>query len=461
MKLHTKLFLSFTIVIILMALFQSLFIQNRVENNFGRYLDKNLNDSIELMKEKIVDYYKVTGTLEGIEKEIFPYSDLWKQGRRRMQGIESGRVEIFVTNAEQLVVASSTGLEIGKSAENLNGFKELIYADGEKIGEIIVQKNNLGFIDVEKQFIRSSNLAVIISGLLAAITAVGISIFISKKMVKPLNQLMKGIEKIIQGERNVRLHIDSRDEFSELGEAFNKMLEKLNKNEQIRKNLVLDVAHELRTPLAILQGKLESIQEGAIKADEKTILELSDEVYRLNRLVNDLQQLSLAEAGELPLHKRATDINELIKRICGNFQGLAEEKGISIEFKEPSVSIVAVLDPDRMTEVLVNLIGNALKWTPPSGKVTITAEKEKGMAKIAVSDTGPGIKKEHLEFIFDRFFKADKSRKREDAGTGLGLSIAKGFVEAHGGTIQAESEEGKGTTLTIMIPTEGASSSTF
>ncbi len=244
----------------------------------------------------------------------------------------------------------------------------------------------------------------------------------------------------------------SKDEWRELGEAFNEMAGQLAKNEEVRQALVADVAHELRTPLTILQGELESIQEGVTQPNEEVILKLTDEVYRLKRLVNDLQQLSLAEAGKLPLHKQPVQIKELIQRISENFHWLADEKQITLRYDGIPEDVWIELDRDRITQVVVNLVGNALRHTPQHGLVAITGYEEDDCFIFRVSDNGPGIPKDVLPFIFERFYKRDPSRSRSESGTGLGLSIAKGYVEAHGGSITVASEINKGTTFTVILP---------
>jgi two-component system sensor histidine kinase BaeS len=252
-----------------------------------------------------------------------------------------------------------------------------------------------------------------------------------------------------------------------LGQAFNQMTEQLERNEEVRRNMVADIAHELRTPLAIISGKLESIQEGVLPLAAETLLPIQDETIRLSRLVQDLQQLSLAEAGKLPLHRQTLDMYLLLERIFEQFAFEFEERGI--EGKLLGESQVLQADSDRLTQVFVNLIGNALLHTSSGGKITvkvepweanvstIAGEKKSGGAKwiqVTVNDTGEGIPADELDRVFDRFYRVDQSRDRETGGTGLGLAIAKEFVQAHGGKIQAESEIGRGTCFRVLLPVD-------
>ena len=260
--------------------------------------------------------------------------------------------------------------------------------------------------------------------------------------------------------------------------------------------MVADIAHELRTPLAVILGKLESIQEGVLPSTPETILPIQDETLRLIRLVRDMQQLSLAEAGKLPMSLQAVDLRQLVERITEQFAIESEERGLKVEIIGEVREVIG--DPDRLTQVFVNLMGNALLHTPPGGSLRVLlAEAEKPVdermledetthvwldvfrrkrnkkmeekncrddnnptgslrsdswVEVAVVDSGEGIPEEELEHIFDRFYRVGKARERESGGTGLGLAIAKEFIQAHGGSIQVESKQGQGSCFRIFLP---------
>ncbi len=455
MKLQTKLIIAFIVIVLLMGISQSVFLQSRIRATFQDYLDQHTHNYMMRMEQILEQYYEETGSWKNAQQLFFSYDSSFGQGHGMMMrgmrmNMSMSSDDILLVDLNGIVIADSGATKIGSAGKDLSGKKVDLIVNGEKKGTLVLYQSKLQ--DLEKEFIHSSNTTILISGLIAALTAAIFSLFIARKISKPLKVLMMGIKQIASGEKAKEISISATGEFYELGEAFNDMARKLEHNEEIRRTLVADVAHELRTPLSILQGKLESIQEGVINPSEEIILELTDEVYRLNRLVRDLQQLSLAEAGKLPLNIQPIDIRLLIERICNQLQWLADEKEILLQFDKIPKEYYLQIDADRMTQVIVNLVGNALRHTPAQGRVEISAEARANSFIIQVADSGQGIPEDVLPHIFDRFYKRDTSRTRGESGTGLGLSIAKGFVEAHGGFITVESEKNKGTVFTITLP---------
>ncbi len=455
MKLQSKLIIAFSIIVLIMGISQSIFLQKKNQEIFKNYLEQQKVGFAERMQQTFVLYYEENGSWENVQQTIFNRglsmgrgNGMMKHGQFMNMGMQNFDVLLLDMNGN--IIADSTDTRIGMSGSNLNGFTLDVIVNEKKKGTLVFHQYKLQ--ELEQEFLKSSNTAIIFSGFITVVLAVLFSFWIARKMLTPLKDLTIGIQRIADGEKFNHVHIKTNDEFHDLGEAFNHMSQKLERNEEIRQSLVADVAHELRTPLTILQGKLESIQEGAIEATEETILELTDEVYRMNRLVNDLQQLSLAEAGMLPLHKQKVEMKTFIGRICLHLQWLADEKGITLKYGQIPDECYLDIDTDRMTQVIVNLVGNALRYTPEKGKVEVSIREEGDKLLIQIADTGPGIPDEAIPFIFERFYKTERSRTRHEGGTGLGLSIAKGFVEAHGGKISVESEINNGTTFTILFP---------
>jgi len=268
---------------------------------------------------------------------------------------------------------------------------------------------------------------------------------------KPLGQIFNAIDSVAEGDLSVRVPENNSDMFSELFSRFNKMVGELERSGQQRRNLTSDIAHELRTPLHIIQGNLEGIIDGVYQPTSEHINNTLDETNLLARLVNDLQTLSLAEAGQLPLHPTRFLLADLIEDLNSSFSSQAASLGISLQtnIADPSREITA--DYDRLTQVLSNLISNAIRHTPQAGIISIETESAAGGIRIAVRDTGSGIPTEDLPFIFDRFWRGDKSRT-DRGNSGLGLAIAKQLIQAHHGTIEVQSKIGEGTKFTIELP---------
>ena len=301
--------------------------------------------------------------------------------------------------------------------------------------------------------------AVTYATLAALISAILASFFISRQVVTPMLRMMSLSHRIAEGEYEERLSLpggqqaDQTDELGQLALSFNQMAEKLEKTETMRRQLIGDVTHELRTPLTAVKGYLEGLMDGVLPPDPETYQQIHSEIDRLQRLVNDLQELSRVEAGAIQLQLAPVSPASLIERIQSALGRQFEEKNIQLVTDvEPGLPDVLV-DKDRIIQVLTNLVGNALQYTPNGGKVTMTTRRERSEILFSVKDTGIGISAEQLTHVFNRFYRTDKSRNRASGGSGIGLTIAKALVQAHQGKIWAESSgEGKGSTFSFLIP---------
>jgi len=346
------------------------------------------------------------------------------------------------------------------------GFERSLRDGGASIGELHYYDPEVANLSKLRQGIPISILLLLI---VAAVVFILISLlvayWIARKLTAPLRHLIPAIKRVGGGEYGIGVPVTTKDEFGIVAESFNAMSAELRRTEEVRRSLVADVAHELRTPLTIVQGKLDLLQQGGDAVEPEQLLPLQDELIRLTRLVDDLHQLSLAEARKLPIDPQPTDMKALLERLIERVSFAAEDKRIRIGLAAAESSAKADVDPNRMSQVFMNLLMNAIRYTPEGGSIQVTVETgqrsaepdagafpAQGMLRIVVRDTGPGIAPEHLPHLFNRFYRTDESRDRSHGGMGLGLAIAQAFVLAHGGTIAAESELGKGAAFIVQLP---------
>jgi len=276
-----------------------------------------------------------------------------------------------------------------------------------------------------------------------------------RDIATPLADVMAAADAVAEGDLSVRVPERGPGDFGRLARSFNRMVEELERADQQRRNLTADVAHELRTPLHIIQGNLEGVLDGVYEPTSEHINATLDETRLLARLVDDLRTLSLAEAGQLPLTWEPVEVAELLADVGTSFSGQAEAAGIDlhVEIEGDASDLTITGDVGRLDQVLSNLLANALRYTPAGGAVMLLVQPRDGGVRIAVRDTGRGISPENLPYVFDRFWRGDRSRSHAGGvGSGLGLAIARQLVQAHDGRIGVESEPGRGTTFTVELP---------
>jgi len=303
-----------------------------------------------------------------------------------------------------------------------------------------------------KGALRGVTIGFFAAGLLGVLLALLLSIFLANRISKPLSELTDATKSIAKGDYARRVYVRGEREVEELADAFNTLSESLERNEVLRKNMVADIAHELRNPLATLRAQLEAIEDGIIEADKSAIDSLMEDTVLLTRLVEDLQQLSIVEAGRLELDMVLVDPGETVRGVASRFEQEFSQKGISLQLDVAGGLPQVKADQLRLAQVLGNLVKNSLQHTPDGGEIMVRAASSEGEVVFSVADTGSGINEEELPMIFERFYRTDRSRARATGGAGLGLSIARSLVEAHGGRIRAESERGKGTTISFTLP---------
>jgi signal transduction histidine kinase len=384
--------------------------------------------------------------------------------QRSWQGIQPYIVQLGEINGSRIILTDNTNTVVADSAEELVGTS---YSDDFSQGRKMIPPwagGSIGTIHVDPFESSEVNRAAmqiafnstgrffLWGGLIAIAVALVLTFILSRRILSPVKALTQAARRLGKGDFSQRVDVDEKGEVGELAESFNTMASDLEHNEQLRRNMVADIAHELRTPLSNLNGYLEAIRDGVVKPNPDTIRSLSEEGATLSRLVDDLQELSLADASELKLVYQPEDISTLINESVAAVRTKAAAKNITMSAELQAELPQANIDSHRIKQVLDNLLENAIAHTGREGSVTVTARRQAKDITVSVADTGEGISAQDLPNIFERFYRADKSRARSTGGSGLGLTIARRLVEAHGGRIWAESQPGQGSTFFFTLP---------
>jgi len=460
-SIRNKILTAFIIVIAVAVLTMAFTSRYYIGSVFTRYTSGYRTVITEQWEAFFHAYYARQGSWEGVEQLLIPRS----RGRGMVPANQpAGQVRsgthgllpgdgLLLADADGRVVLDSSDKMTGQtlSPSLLERGTPLLLND-QRIGTLIMEPQAVQAVQtLEEQFAHSLLRGVLWGGLIALLAGALLGFILAGQVTRPLARLTASARQFARRDFSHRLQLRQKDEVGKLAAAFNLMAESIEKNEKLRRNLLADVSHELRTPLTILQGNFESLQLGQAQPTPELLSSLYDEVLRLGRLVSDMEAINLAEAGKLPLNMRPIDVGALLQRAAGVFQLEAEERGIQLQIEsEPGEQTWTwILDEDRMIQVLINLLGNAFKFTPDGGRIALRAHRDPQQLVIEVVDSGPGISPDDLPYIFERFYKAGQGR---GDGSGLGLSIAKSFVEAHGGTIQAANLPAGGSILSFSLP---------
>jgi len=398
---------------------------------------------------------------QSIADRLFIY--YWVQGGQSWDKVQPvvediasiAGIHIILTDAEGIVIADSQEQLLGEHYEPDTAATLCEIRWGDQImGELYVKPAPAAepYFAAPQRLSETTARSLLWGVALAIGIALVLTFFLSGRISSPIGVLAKAARRLGRGDLSQRVQFQGKGEVKDLAQAFNSMADDLEHAEQLRRNLVADVAHELRTPLSNIQGYLEAIRDRMMKPNRPTIFSLNEEAALLSRLVDELQELSLAEAGELKLVYQTEDIAKLIEQTVASWQPRVAAKEISLSLDLPDNLPQVSIDWQRISQVLHNLLENAVTHTPKRGAINVAATTQDDKIEVRVSDTGEGIPAEDLPNIFERFYRVDKSRARATGGSGLGLTIAKRLVEAHGGEIAVESELGKGSSFSFTIP---------
>ena len=458
-RLWVRLLLAFTTVVFFAVVVPTLYVRRQSQTAFQNYSTSIQVQTRQAVAGILAENYLTTG-------------GTWRNAQpAAVVAAETLSQRIIVTDPNGTVVADSAGERLGQRFTGDVGWFEAPITERSVLGGVIirpgivrpvpnttfgtlyVQSANAAAAAREQDFLSRLRRVTFLSAGLSLIAALGLSLLLARLIGRPLEALTRAVRRMGAGDLAQRVPEEGSTEVVQLARSFNAMAINLATAQHLRQQLVADVAHELRTPLANIRGYLEAIEDGVVAADEETLRTLREEAAQLNGLIDDLQELTQAEAGALRLDREPVAPAELIERATDAARARAVEKGIALASRAAPGLPAVDIDLQRIMQVLQNLLANALRHTPPGGRIVVSAgPRPDGQVAIGVEDTGSGIAPEDLPHIFERFYRADSSRARSTGGSGLGLTIARRLVETHGGTIGVESVVGQGSRFTFTLP---------
>jgi len=444
-SLTLKLTLAFLVVGLTGAVLVAIFVGQRTQTEFNRFvLDRGQAD----LMEGLVEYYQENGNWEELEAIAIrlPY---------RRNGREFYRVPVVLAEPDGTVVLGAKRYKPGQ-AMRPNDLKKAVHIDveGETVGFVLFT-NPTGTSPLrespETQFLKRVNQAILFGALGATLVALLLGLLLARTISRPVRALTEATQRIAKGELGGQVEVRSKDELGVLGESFNLMSSDLARSSELRRQMTADIAHDLRTPLSVILGYTEALADNKLEGTPEMYGVMHDEARHLQHLIDDLRTLSLADAGELSLERQPTAPLDLLERVASTHASKAAKKGISVQVQADADLPDIDVDPDRMVQVLNNLMNNALRFTQEGGTISLGATAGSEHVYLTVQDDGAGIAPEDLPNIFARFYRGDEVRNVEEGESGLGLAISKSLVEAQGGKISVKSELGTGTTFTIAL----------
>ncbi len=437
-SLRLRFFLTFIALAMVTLGSVALFASQKTTNEFQRYVEHGSALRGRRFEGVLGAYYLQTGSWNGVQPLLEQMEQIG--GERVVLADETGRV-----------VADSAGKLVGTQASRHWTPPVVLLWRGQPVGAFFVDPLG-GAGSEETSFLSNVNRGLWLAVIAAGLATVLLTHVVSRRILGPVEALTAAARCMEKGDLSQRVPVQTGDEIGELAHAFNAMAGGLERIEHLRQQMVSDIAHELRTPLTNMRGYLEALRDGVVEPSPEMIASLHEEALLLGRLVDDLQELALAESGQLRLSREPVDVAGAVQQAMSGFQPQADAKGLKLLSTLPPGLPPVDADPQRLGQVLRNLLRNALAYTPQGGEIEVRARQAGAAVEVTVRDTGIGIAPEHLPYVFERFYRVDQSRARSTGGAGLGLSIVRRLVEAHGGRVWVESQEGKGSTFGFTLP---------
>jgi signal transduction histidine kinase len=451
LSLRVKLILAFSIVAIAAVLGIVLFANLESERQVRTYMARGGRYGLTSLVENLEQHFENQGSWDGVDS-VFANSN-FRSGRNNQRGENMG---MQLLNAQRVIVWSNNSAAVGAILDE-NAVSEAIHLVNDKqaiIGYLLVDGAFLIQVDEISPFVTRLKTVVLYSGIAAALLAVLLAVLLSNYLLKPVKALTKASNQMSSGDLSTRVKVNGKDELAELAATFNHMATNLEIAEERKKALTADVAHELRTPLAVQKAQLEGMLDGVIPANSENLEIALQQTDFLSRLVDDLRLLAMADAGEIHFEVRETDLQRLIEQLAVQFTAPMNADGTRIitKFLGFRGGEMVMVDPDRLTQILHNLLSNAQRYGTRGGEIHLTVSLDPSTITIMVKDDGPGLPETALPHLFERFYRHEKARSRDTGGTGLGLAISRKLALLMGGELSAGNHPDGGAVFTLKLP---------
>lgn len=451
LSLRVKLILAFSIVAIAAVLGIVLFANLESERQVRTYIARGGQYGLTTLVEELEQHFVVEGSWDGVDS-VFASSN-FRSGRNNQRGQNMG---MLLLDAQRVTVWATNPVAVGTTLTKDATSDAILLVNGKNdiVGYLLVDGGSLLQIDEISPFVTRLKSVVLYSGIAAAILAVLLAFLLSNYLLKPVKALTKATNQMSSGDLSTRVKVNGNDELTDLAFTFNRMAANLEFAEDRKKAMTADVAHELRTPIAVQKAQLEGMFDGVIPATNENLEIALQQTDFLSRLVDDLRLLAMADAGEIQFEQRETDAQRLVEQLTAQFAGQLKEDGtrITTEFEGFRGGEKVMIDPDRLTQILHNLLSNALRYGKRGGEIRLTAFLDPSNLTIKVKDDGPGLPESAIPHLFERFYRHEKARSRETGGTGLGLAISRKLALLMGGDLSAGNHPEGGAVFTLVLP---------
>ena len=455
--MRLRLILSFALIVLVSVGSVALLLGRGAASEVRAFMFRGGMVGVDDLVISLEKYYQENRSWEGVENLVVLPAHMQRIGhgaRRIAPGMIDQRLRLADPTGEVLVDTSSPG-----NSEHLTQ-AELAYAiplnvNRETVGYLLPEGGLFFSQAQESDLLVRLNRAALIAGLIAGGLSLLLALLLAYQLLRPVRALTNAAGSLACGELSQRVQVSGNDELAKLGQAFNHMAASLEEVETSRRAMTADIAHELRTPLSVQRAQLEALQDGIYPLNPENLSPILEQNQLLTRLVDDLRTLALADAGQIKLEFIPTDFHNLVKRTMESFLPQAATRGIEIHLSAPDhrESLASIeIDPQRVEQILSNLLTNALRYTPDGGSIDLKIDLDSTYLNLAVHDNGPGIPSKALPLVFERFYRADQSRSREEGGSGLGLSIAHKLAQAHEGSLTAANHPQGGAIFTLRLP---------